>query len=119
MPAPEWMVPRGLPTAALATHWMAARPGSYLPFYRQAEIYRRQGIDPDCTMLANGPGRAALLLQPIIDAMIADLIGGLPKALLRAGDLARYAAGRSRCRPLDGGAVDGPWGSRVWSKVKG
>ena len=25
-----------------------------LPFYRQAEIYRRQGIDLDRTMLANG-----------------------------------------------------------------
>jgi len=46
-----------------------------LPFYRPAEICRRQGIDLDCTMLANWSGRAAVVPQPIIDAMITDLIG--------------------------------------------
>ncbi|ARE41964.1 hypothetical protein RGUI_3823 [Rhodovulum sp. P5] len=41
--------------------------------YRQADIYRRQSLDLDPTMLANGAGRAAQLLQPVIDAMIAEL----------------------------------------------
>ncbi len=71
--APEWLVPRGLPTEALVAHCMVAKHGDYLPFYRQAEIYRRQGIDLDRTMLAEWSGRAALLLQPVIDAMIAEL----------------------------------------------
>jgi transposase len=72
-PAPEWLVPRGLPTEALVAHSMVAKFGDYLPFYRQADIYRRQGIDLDRTMLANWSGRAAQLLQPVIDAMIGEL----------------------------------------------
>ena len=72
-PAPEWLVPRGLPTEALVAHSMVSKFGDYLPFYRQADICRRQGIDLDRTMLANWSGRAALLLQPIIDEMIARL----------------------------------------------
>ncbi|MDF0603897.1 IS66 family transposase [Psychromarinibacter sp. C21-152] len=72
-PAPEWLVPRGLPTEALVAHSMVSKFGDYLPFYRQADIYRRQGIDLDRTMLANWSGRAALLLQPVIDEMIARL----------------------------------------------
>lgn len=72
-PAPEWLVPRGLPTEALVAHSMVSKFGDYLPFYRQADIYRRQGIDLDRTMLANWSGRAALLLQPIIDEMITQL----------------------------------------------
>lgn len=72
-PAPEWLVPRGLPTEAMVAHCMVAKFGDYLPFYRQADIYRRQGLDLDRTMLANWSGRAAHLLQPVIDAMIAEL----------------------------------------------
>jgi transposase len=72
-PAPEWLVPRGLPTEALVAHSMVAKFGDYLPFYRQADIYRRQGIDLDRTMLAEWSGRAAQLLSPVIDAMMADL----------------------------------------------
>ena len=72
-PAPEWLVPRGLPTEALVAHSMVAKFGDYLPFYRQADIYRRQGIDLDRTMLAEWSGRAAQLLAPVIDAMMAEL----------------------------------------------
>lgn len=72
-PAPEWLVPRGLPTEALVAHCMVAKFGDYLPFYRQADIYRRQGIELDRTMLAEWSGRASQLLEPVIDAMMADL----------------------------------------------
>ena len=34
-PAPEWLVPRGLPTEALIAHSMVAKFGDYLPFYRK------------------------------------------------------------------------------------
>ena len=46
-PAPEYLVPRGLPTEALVAHTMVAKFGDYLPFYRQADIYRRQGVELD------------------------------------------------------------------------
>lgn len=72
-PAPEWLVPRGLPTEALVAHAMVAKFGDHLPFHRQADIYRRQGIDLDRTMLAEWSGRAAQLLTPVIDAMMAEL----------------------------------------------
>lgn len=72
-PAPEWLVPRGLPTEALVAHSMVGKFGDYLPFYRQADIYRRQGIELDRTMLAEWSGRAAQVLAPVIDAMGAEL----------------------------------------------
>lgn len=72
-PAPEYLVPRGLPTEALIAHVLVAKFGDYLPFYRQSDMYRRQGIDLDRTVLANWAGRAGLMLMPIIDAMIAEL----------------------------------------------
>lgn len=72
-PAPERLVPRGLPTEALVAHTMVAKFGDYLPFYRQADIYRRQGIDLDRTMLATWSGRGAQLLASVIDALIAQL----------------------------------------------
>ena len=72
--APEWLVPRGLPTEALVAHAMVSKFGDNLPFYRQADIYHRQGIDLDRSMLvANWSGRAAQLLDPIIDHMITSL----------------------------------------------
>ena len=72
-PAPEWLVPRGLATEALVAHSMVAKFGDYLAFYRQSEICRRQGIELDRSMLAEWSGRAAQLLAPVIDAMMAEL----------------------------------------------
>ena len=45
-------MPRGLPTEALVAHSMVAKFGDHLPFHRQSEICRRQGIDLDRSMLA-------------------------------------------------------------------
>ncbi|MFO7854739.1 MAG: transposase, partial [Paracoccaceae bacterium] len=72
-PAPEWLAPRGLPTEALVAHAMVAKFGDHLPYHRQAEICRRQGIELDRSMLAEWSGRAAQLLTPVIDAMMAEL----------------------------------------------
>ena len=72
-PAPEWLVPRGLATEALVAHSMVAKFGDYLAFHRQSEICRRQGIELDRSMLAEWSGRAAQLLAPVIDAMMAEL----------------------------------------------
>ncbi|AGB47954.1 transposase [Mesorhizobium australicum WSM2073] len=41
--APEHIVPGGLPTEALIAQVIVAKVGDHLPFYRQAEIYARQG----------------------------------------------------------------------------
>jgi transposase len=60
--APESLVPRGLGTNRFVVHSLVSKFGDHLPFYRQAEIWRRDGIDIDRTMLANWAGRAAFHL---------------------------------------------------------
>nr|WP_274612956.1 IS66 family transposase zinc-finger binding domain-containing protein [Bradyrhizobium brasilense] len=42
--APEHVVPGGLPTEAAIAHVNVSKFGDHTPFYRQAEIYARQGI---------------------------------------------------------------------------
>lgn len=63
-PAPEFLIFRGLPTEALVAHIIVSKFGDHLAFYRQADIYRRQGIDLDRTMLGTWAGRGALMCSP-------------------------------------------------------
>ena len=72
-PAPEYLVPRGLPTEALVAHTLVAKFADHQPFYRQSEAYRREGIDLDRTMLGNWAGRGMQVLAPVIDRMIEHL----------------------------------------------
>jgi transposase len=67
--APEHVVPGGLPTEALIAQVIVAKFGDHLPFYRQAEIYARQGVILDRATLGNWAGRACFHLQPIADHM--------------------------------------------------
>ncbi|NOJ44557.1 IS66 family transposase [Bradyrhizobium australiense] len=53
--APEHVAPGGLPTETLIAEVIASKFGGHLPFYRQAEIYARQGVRLDRATLA---GRA-------------------------------------------------------------
>ena len=67
--APEHVVPGGLPTEAAIAHVIVSKFGDHSPFYRQAEIYARQGIRLDRATLGNWSGRACFHLQPIADHM--------------------------------------------------
>jgi transposase len=71
--APEHVVPGGLPTEALIAQIIVAKFGDHLPFYRQSEIYTRQGIRLDRATLGNWAGRACFHLKPIADRMCAHL----------------------------------------------
>lgn len=73
--APEHVVPGGLPTEALIAQVMVAKFGDHLPFYRQAEIYTRQGIRLDRATLGNWVGRACFHLRPIVTHMRERLKG--------------------------------------------
>lgn len=73
--APEPVVPGGLPTEALIAQVMVAKFGDHLPFYRQAEIYTRQGITLDRATLGNWVGRACFHLCPIADHLKERLKG--------------------------------------------
>mgnify|MGYP005854144861 FL=1 len=65
--APEHVVPGGLPTEALIAQVIVAKFGDHLPFYRQADIYTRQGINLDRATLGNWVGRACFHLRPTVD----------------------------------------------------
>ena len=67
--APEHVVPGGLPTEALIAQVIVAKFGDHLPFYRQADIYTRQGIALDRATLGNWVGRACFHLRPIVEHM--------------------------------------------------
>lgn len=67
--APEHVVPGGLPTEALIAQVIVSKFGDHLPLYRQADIYKRQGIQLDRGTLGNWVGRAAFHLKPVIEHM--------------------------------------------------
>jgi len=71
--APEHVVPGGLPTETLIAQVVVAKFGDHLPFYRQAEIFARQGIRLDRASLGNWAGRACFHLQPIAEHMAKHL----------------------------------------------
>lgn len=62
--APEHVVPGGLPTERFIAWIIVSKFGDHLPFYRQAEIFRRQGIALDRGTLGNWVGRASRRLTP-------------------------------------------------------
>jgi len=72
-PAPVHLIPGGMPTEATIAHVIVSKYADHLPLYRQAQIYARQGIDPDRSTLAAWVGRAAFELRPVYDALLADL----------------------------------------------
>jgi transposase len=67
--APEHVVPGGLPTEALIAQVIVSKFGDHVPFYRQADIYTRQGITLDRATLGNWAGRGCFHLRPIADHM--------------------------------------------------
>lgn len=73
--APEHVVPGGMPTERFIAWIIVSKFGDHLPFYRQAEIFKRQGIDLDRGTLGNWVGRACFHLTPVIDHMRAHLRG--------------------------------------------
>jgi len=58
-PTPARIVEASIPTEALISQLLVAKFADHLPLFRQAQIYARQGIKRDRTMLADRVGRAA------------------------------------------------------------
>jgi transposase len=72
-PAPARLIEGGLPTEATAAHVLVSKFADHLPLYRQAQIYARQGIALDRSTLADWVGRAAFLLRPVHERLLARL----------------------------------------------
>ena len=72
-PAPARLIEGGLPTEATIAQVLVAKYADHLPLYRQAQIYARQGIELDRSTLADWVGRAAFLLRPVHERVLAKL----------------------------------------------
>lgn len=70
---PAQLIPGGMPTEATVAHVLVGKYADQLPLYRQAQIYRRRGVDLDRSTLADWVGRAAFELRPVHDALMAEL----------------------------------------------
>jgi transposase len=55
-PAPERPITGGMATEALPAHVLVAKYGDFLPLYRQAQIFARQGIESGVRREAQHPG---------------------------------------------------------------
>jgi transposase len=74
-PAPNRPIDRGLAGPGLLAHVLIAKYADHLPLYRQAEIYRREGVELDRSTLADWVGGASRTLQPLVDALKKYVLG--------------------------------------------
>jgi transposase len=72
-PAPARLIEGGLPTEATVAQVLVTKYADHLPLYRQAQIYARQGISLDRSTLADWVGRAAFMLRPVHERLLATL----------------------------------------------
>ncbi len=70
-PARSRLIEGGLPTTVAQV--LVAKYADHLPLYRQAQVYARQGINLDRSTLADWIGRAAFVLQPVHERLLAML----------------------------------------------
>ena len=60
----------GIPTEALIAQVLRSKHADYLPLYRQAQIYTRQGVELDRSTSADLTGRAGWNLRPRRDHVL-------------------------------------------------
>jgi len=72
-PAPTRPIERGMAGPGLLAHVLVGKYGDHVPLYRQAEIYAREGVDLDRSLLAQWVGTVRALLTPLTDALRAHV----------------------------------------------
>ena len=75
-PMPALPIPRGLADASLLAHVAIAKFCDHLPLYRQTEIYARDGVDLDRSLLADWIGKMAWLLRPLAEKIGEHVMAG-------------------------------------------
>ena len=73
-PAPHHAIARGRAGAGLLAHIVVSKYDDHLPLYRQAEIFARDGVSLETSTLCGWVGATAAALQPLVDALAADLL---------------------------------------------
>lgn len=73
-PVPTEIIDKGLPTSGLLAHVLVAKHSDHLPLYRQEAIFERAGLAIPRSTLAAWVGVCGVRLQPLVDAMKAELL---------------------------------------------
>ncbi len=68
-PAPTRPIERGMAGPRLLAHVLVGKYADHLPLYRQSEIYAREGVALDRTLLAQWVGNVSALLIPLTEAL--------------------------------------------------
>lgn len=71
-PAPEEMIPRGLPTVDLLAHVLVGKFADKLPFHRQEGICAREGVPITRAVMCGWTKAAHALAHHVVDAMEED-----------------------------------------------
>src|SRR5437016_1964833 len=73
-PTPDHAIARGRAGAGLLAHIAVSKYDDHLPLYRQAEIFAREGVTLETSTLSGWVGATAAALDPLIDALAADVM---------------------------------------------
>ncbi len=73
-PVPAHVIDKGLPTTGLLAQVLVAKYLDHLPLYRQEAIFERAGHVIARSTLAQWVGECGMQLQPLVDALAADLL---------------------------------------------
>ena len=110
-PAPERLIPGGLPTEATVAHVLVSRYADHLPLYRQSQILARQGIEIGRDTLASWVGVAANELKPVV-ARLREILLGSARLFADETTLPVLDPGRGRTKTGYAWAIardDRPW----------
>jgi len=75
-PAPTRPIERGMVGPGLLAHILVSKYCDHLPLYRQSEIYARQGVPLERSLMAQWVGNSHALLRPLTDALHAHVFTG-------------------------------------------
>ena len=67
--APSRPIPHSYAGPGLLAHVLVGKYCDHLPFYRQSEIYARDGVQIERSTLADWGGAGCALIEPLIDAL--------------------------------------------------
>ncbi len=73
-PVAPHIIDKGLPTTGLRAQVLVAKYLDHLPLYRQEAIFERAGHAIPRSTLAQWVGECGVQLQPLVDALIAELL---------------------------------------------
>jgi len=73
---PDKTIAKGLAGPGLLAHMMVQKYCNHLPFYRQSEIYEREGIELSRSTMAGWAGQCARLLEPLIIELKKSIFAG-------------------------------------------